>query len=54
MKQVMTKFGSLKIDNGEDIMMSADAIHYSDDFVPHLTDKYRFFIVKTNWKALEP
>ena len=32
MKQVMTKFGSLKIDNGGDTMMSSDAIYYSDAF----------------------
>ena len=32
MKQVMTKFGSLKIDSGRDTMMSSDAIYYSNDF----------------------
>ena len=32
MKQVMTKFDSLEIDNNGDTMFTSDAIHYSDDF----------------------
>ena len=30
-KQFMTKFGSFKIDNNGDTMMSSDAFYYSDD-----------------------
>ena len=44
MKQVMTKFGSLKIDNGEDTMMSSDAIYYSDNFGRYL---YRCSLLKS-------
>ena len=32
MKQVTAGFGSLKIDDGGDTMMSSDAIYYCDDF----------------------
>ena len=65
MKQVMTKFGSLKIDNGGDTMICSDTIYYSANFGRYLySSEPRFFIldsystvfcpVKTNWKALEP
>ena len=32
----MTKFGSFKIDDGGDTMMSFDAIYHSDDFGRYL------------------
>ena len=32
MNQVVTKFGSLKIDNGGDLMMSSDAIPYDTTY----------------------
>ena len=65
MKQVLTKFGTLKIDNGGDTMMSSKAIQYADAFVQYLYRQVqffvflyrfhnRFFIVKVDWKALEP
>ena len=61
MRQVMTKFGSLKVDNGGDTMMSSDAIYYSaksmqDHYrrVPFSVFLYRFhnrfFIVKMHFR----
>ena len=32
MKQVMTKFGSIKTDNGGDAVISSDAIYYLEKF----------------------
>ena len=65
MKQVMTKFDGLKIDDGGDTNMSSGAIYHSAAFVQYLYRQVqffvflyrfhnRFFIVKIDWKALEP
>ena len=65
MKQITTKFGRLKMDNGGDTMMSSNAIHYCDIFVQYLYRQVQFFVllyrfhnrfftVKMNWKALGP
>ena len=40
----MTTFGSLKIDNCGDTMMTSDAIFYSDDFVEYLYRQSSFFV----------
>ena len=48
MKQVMTKFGSLKVDNGGGTVMSSDAIYYHTTYSKLMKLSLLYIVIRTH------